>query len=58
MNPCKKFAMIMAKQKGMTYAEATKKFARGYTKNSVYVNKTGILEGHCVHCSRASALAL
>ena len=47
----------MAKQKGMTYAKAIKRFARGYNSKSVYVNATDIKEAHCVHCARAEALA-
>ena len=57
MNNCLRFAETMAKQKGMTYAKAIKRFARGYNSKSVYVNATDIKEAHCVHCARAEALA-
>jgi len=57
MSNCKKFAEIMARQKGMNYTEATKKFVRGFDSKSVYVNATDIIKGHCVHCARAEALS-
>ena len=56
-NKCKKFATLMAKQKGLSYAEATKKYPRGFEKNSVYIDATCLRFGHCVHCARAEALA-
>lgn len=53
---CLIFATTLAKQKGITYTQATKKYPKGYNVKSVYVNATDILEAHCVHCARAEAL--
>jgi hypothetical protein len=57
MNTCAQFAITMAKQKGMTYSQAQKKFPRGPYKNSVYKNASETHEAHCVHCARAEVMA-
>lgn len=54
---CERFAILMARRCGMTYAQAQKKFPRGYSKNSVYKNATETHEAHCVHCARAEVMA-
>jgi hypothetical protein len=57
-NNCQRFAAILASKHGMTYAQATKKYVRGYEANTVYINATQTSEkAHCVHCARAEALS-
>jgi hypothetical protein len=53
---CQLFATVTAKQHGITYKEAVKRYPRGYTKNSVYHNASEITEAHCIHCARAEAI--
>ena len=55
-NTCIRFAELLAKQYGMTYAEATKKYPRGPHKNTCYKNYYEYVEGHCVHCARVEAM--
>jgi len=57
MNRCERFARSMAKQKGMSYKEAIKKYPRGFEDKSVYVDGSHIHKAHCVHCARAEVLS-
>ena len=56
-NTCIRFATIMAKHNGMSYADATRKYPRGYEKNSVYINGYETHTSHCVHCARAETMS-
>ena len=57
-NPiCLKFAQTMAKVCGMTYAEATKKYPKGYNSISVYIDGVKTHQAHCVHCARAEVIS-
>jgi len=57
MSTCLRFAQLMAKQQGMTYAEATKKYPKGFNNRSVYIDGVRTIEGHCVHCARTEAMS-
>jgi len=54
---CLIFAQKIAQLHGLTYAEATKKFPRGFNSKSVYLDGVRTHEGHCVHCARAEAMS-
>ena len=54
-NRCEQFARLVARQHGLTYDDAVKKYPRGYAKNSAYVGNN-LKVGHCVHCARADAI--
>ncbi len=56
MNICQKFATILAKGAGMTYAQATKKYPRGCEDKTVYKNDYETHRAHCVHCARAEVI--
>jgi len=53
---CLKFAQLMARNRGMNYADAVKKYPRGPYKNSVYKNAWETHQAHCIHCARAEIL--
>jgi len=57
MKTCLRFAQLMAKRCGMSYAEATLRYPRGPYENSVYENGWETHTAHCVHCARAEVLA-
>ncbi len=57
MKTCLRFAQLMARTCGMSYAEAVKKYPRGPYKNSVYINSWETHQAHCIHCARAEVLA-
>ena len=54
---CKRYATIMAKQFGMTYAQATKKYPRSCNADEVYLQDgCSTLKAHCIHCARTEAM--
>ena len=54
---CLMFAKNMAKCCGMSYAEATRKYPRGFNSRSVYIDGVKVHQAHCVHCARAEVIA-